>query len=99
MIRAVIFDHDGVIADTEPVHFRADNAILARYGFSISAEANDSLVGVSTRKSWEILREMFKIPEAAEWLAEEKTSMILANRRRSGIFLIAMILKNYECSK
>lgn len=35
MIKAVIFDHDGVIADTEPIHFRADNAILARYGFSI----------------------------------------------------------------
>ncbi len=82
MIKAVIFDHDGVIADTEPIHFRADNAILARYGFSISAEANDSLVGVSTKKSWEILREMFKIQEAAEWLAEEKTNeaaRIIAN--------------------
>lgn len=82
MIKAVIFDHDGVIADTEPIHFRADNAILARYGLSISAEANDSLVGISTKKSWEILREMFKIPEAAEWLAEEKTNeaaRIIAN--------------------
>lgn len=73
MIKAVIFDHDGVIADTEPIHSRADNAILARYGFSISPEENDSLVGVPTKKSWEIMREMFKIPEAAEWLAEEKT--------------------------
>lgn len=73
MMKAVIFDHDGVIADTEPIHFRADNAVLSRFGFSISSEENNSLVGLSTRKSWEIMREMFKIPEAAEWLAEEKT--------------------------
>jgi beta-phosphoglucomutase family hydrolase len=85
VIKAVIFDHDGVIADTEPMHLRADNAILARYGFSISAEANDSLVGVSTRKSWEILREMFKIPEAAEWLAEEKTSIAVSIIEKEGI--------------
>ena len=62
MIKAVIFDHDGVIADLEPLHTKADNMVLARYGFSISAEANESLVGVSTVKSWEILKEMFKIP-------------------------------------
>ena len=85
MIKAVIFDHDGVIADTEPIHFIADNAVLARYGFNISAEANDSLVGISTKKSWEILREMFKIPEAAEWLAEEKTSAAAGIIEKEGI--------------
>lgn len=85
MIKAVIFDHDGVIADTEPIHFKADNAVLSRYGFNISAEANDSLVGLSTRKSWEIMREMFKIPEAAEWLAEEKTALAAGIIQRDGI--------------
>ena len=85
MIKAVIFDHDGVIADTEPIHFRADNAVLSKYGFSISAEANDSLVGISTTKSWEIFREMFKIPEAAEWLAGEKTNATVDIIKSEGI--------------
>lgn len=82
MIKAVIFDHDGVIADMEPLHTEADNMVLARYGFSISAEANESLVGVSAIKSWEIMREMFKIPKAAEWLASEKTNEVLRLIRR-----------------
>ncbi|HIG98360.1 TPA: HAD family phosphatase [Candidatus Woesearchaeota archaeon] len=85
MITAVIFDHDGVIADTEPLHFRADNAILARYGASISAEANDGMVGMSTRKSWEIMRELFRLPQTAEWLAGEKTSEAVKIIRQEGI--------------
>lgn len=74
MIKAVIFDHDGVIADTEPIHLRADNIVLSRFGYGTSASENESLVGLSTRKSWEIFREMFKIPEAVDYLVQEKTS-------------------------
>ena len=30
-LRAIIFDFDGVIADTEPLHFAALQQVLARY--------------------------------------------------------------------
>ncbi|MEN6335343.1 MAG: HAD family phosphatase [Phycisphaerales bacterium] len=36
MLRAVIFDFDGVITDSEILHFRAFNAVLAPHGFEIS---------------------------------------------------------------
>ena len=36
MLRAVIFDFDGVITDSEILHFRAFNRVLARYGTKIS---------------------------------------------------------------
>jgi beta-phosphoglucomutase len=39
MLQAVIFDFDGVIADTEPVHFKAFNEVLGRYGIEVSKEA------------------------------------------------------------
>ena len=35
MLRAVIFDFDGVITDSEILHFRAFNAILRDYGFEL----------------------------------------------------------------
>jgi beta-phosphoglucomutase len=35
MIEAVIFDFDGVIADSEELHFRAFNAVLAAYGIRL----------------------------------------------------------------
>ena len=85
MIKAVIFDHDGVIADTEPIHFRADNAVLARYGFSISSEANDLLVGLSTKKSWEMFKDMFTLPEAVDYLVTEKTATVVSLISKEGI--------------
>jgi len=38
MLRAVIFDFDGVIADSEVLHFRAFNKVLAGHGFQITKE-------------------------------------------------------------
>jgi beta-phosphoglucomutase len=35
MVKVVIFDFDGVIADSEVLHFRAFNAILAQFDFQI----------------------------------------------------------------
>jgi beta-phosphoglucomutase family hydrolase len=36
MLRAVIFDFDGVITDSEILHFRAFNAVLAQYDFQLT---------------------------------------------------------------
>jgi beta-phosphoglucomutase len=36
MLRAVIFDFDGVITDSEILHFRAFNQMLAQYGIEIT---------------------------------------------------------------
>jgi len=36
MLRAVIFDFDGVITDTDVLHFRAFNEILASYGIKLT---------------------------------------------------------------
>lgn len=85
MIKGIIFDHDGVIADIEPLHAKADNAVLARYGAHVSEKENSELIGVSTLKSWELFKEMFKIPEAAQWLAEEKTNTVIRMIEQDGI--------------
>ena len=38
MLRAIIFDCDGVIADTEPLHFAALQRVLAEEGFKLTEE-------------------------------------------------------------
>jgi beta-phosphoglucomutase-like phosphatase (HAD superfamily) len=38
MLRAIIFDCDGVIADTEPLHFAALQRVLAEEGFTLTEE-------------------------------------------------------------
>ena len=39
MIRAVVFDFDGVIANSEPLHFRAYRDVLAERGLSLTESA------------------------------------------------------------
>lgn len=36
MLKAVIFDFDGVIADSEPLHYRAFKEIVSRYGVNLT---------------------------------------------------------------
>ena len=38
MLRAVIFDFDGVITDSEILHFRAFNQVLAQYGIELTKQ-------------------------------------------------------------
>lgn len=55
MIKACIFDLDGVIVDTAKYHYLAWCRIAEELGFNFSKEENEKLKGVSRMKSLEIL--------------------------------------------
>ncbi|MFZ2907439.1 MAG: HAD hydrolase-like protein, partial [Cyclobacteriaceae bacterium] len=47
MIRACIFDLDGVLVDTAKYHYLAWKRLAAEFGFELTEEANERLKGVS----------------------------------------------------
>jgi HAD superfamily hydrolase (TIGR01509 family) len=49
MIKAVIFDMDGVIVDSEPLHIRAERMTLAPYGLNISDAEFQTYMGRTSR--------------------------------------------------
>lgn len=55
MIKAVIFDMDGVIIDSEPVYMARQEAYLAARGRSASRAQLNKLVGASNKDCWEML--------------------------------------------
>lgn len=57
MIKAFIFDLDGVIVDTAKFHFVAWNQIANQFGFEISVHQNEQLKGVSRVKSLDLILE------------------------------------------
>jgi beta-phosphoglucomutase len=57
MIRACIFDLDGVIVDTARYHFLAWNRLAKELGFFFSETDNELLKGVSRMRSLDILLE------------------------------------------
>lgn len=44
-VKAVIFDMDGTILDSEPAYFKSDRAFLASWGIEYDEEFNRSMVG------------------------------------------------------
>jgi beta-phosphoglucomutase-like phosphatase (HAD superfamily) len=54
LLQAIVFDFDGVIADTEPIHLRAFQEELLALGFSLSErDYLDRYLGVSDREGFE----------------------------------------------
>lgn len=64
--RAIVFDMDGLLADTEPLSFRAWSSMVAHeYGVAITAEDerwSSITVGKSGPVVWELIRDRFALP-------------------------------------
>ncbi len=79
MLRAVIFDFDGVITDSEILHLRSFNQVLAKYGVEISTkDYYKEYLGLSDFDCFKALVNKKVLQEPAkgiESLAEEKTEV------------------------
>ena len=72
-LRAVLFDHDGTLVDSEPIHYQLWVQVLRRYGVTISEEVFNSVcAGMPTLANAVDLVKRYNLPVQAENLAEEK---------------------------
>lgn len=83
MIRAVIFDMDGVIVDSEPLHFKAEKMMMEYYGKGISDEELNNYVGVANPEMWAELRKKYRLAAALEEILEKQLSFKKDLFRRS----------------
>lgn len=72
MLNAVLFDMDGVIVDTEPLHCKAYYSMFETVGITISSTLYESFTGQSTLAICRQLCEQFKLTEAPETLVKLK---------------------------
>lgn len=75
MIQTVIFDMDGVIVDTEPVHHYAYNQHFKQLNIEVSQEMYASFTGNSTKNTFEKLKASFDIKEDIPQLIETKRNL------------------------
>ncbi|MBS9766868.1 MAG: HAD family phosphatase [Flavobacteriaceae bacterium] len=72
MIKAVLFDMDGVIIDSEPIHRKAYFQMFSEVGIDVPEEEYESYTGKSTISICEKLCANYKLPQTPEELVAIK---------------------------
>ena len=72
MLKAVLFDMDGVIIDSEPLHNKAYHGMFKEVGISVSDQLYESFTGQATLHICKQLVNKFKLSQAPEELVAIK---------------------------
>ena len=75
--KAVIFDMDGVLVDSQPYHFKADIDTMAEYGVIKDQKFYESFAGTLTADRMRTLKEMFGLDVPVEEMTIKREYMIL----------------------
>jgi len=68
MLKAVIFDMDGVLIDSEPIYFEVDKQVLKKCGFQANNDILNAYVGISNPEMWKDLKEKYNLPLSVDEL-------------------------------
>lgn len=75
MLKTVIFDMDGVIVDSEPLHFEIDKRILRKCGVDADDEILLPYVGVSNPDMWKDLKMKYDLPMSVDELLKLQSDL------------------------
>jgi HAD superfamily hydrolase (TIGR01509 family) len=75
--QAVIFDMDGVLADTEPMHYATTCAVLVRHGVRLERAEYDRWMGLAEEPFFALLVERFALRARPAELAAERLAASL----------------------
>ena len=70
MLRAVIFDMDGVTIDSQPYHFAVEEKIFRELGVAVTEEESHSFVGMAGDRMWLYVKNKFGLRQSLKVLVE-----------------------------
>lgn len=93
MIKTVIFDMDGVIVDSEPIHHYAFNQHFKELNIEVSPEMYASFTGNSTKNVFEKLIASFNLKQDINFLINRKRDLFNeAFDKKQDLFLLDGVL-------
>jgi beta-phosphoglucomutase-like phosphatase (HAD superfamily) len=83
--KAILFDFDGVLVDSEPVHYRCWRKVLLPFGFDLQWEVyHQHFIGTSDRKMVDAIVELSPVPLLPEEIYAQYPAKAAAVSRRDG---------------
>lgn len=81
-LKAIIFDMDGVIINSEPLHFELEKEILEELGGTITQEEHNSFVGTTDYHMWDTFKKQFDIKLSIDEIIQIKRERFNDNIHR-----------------
>jgi len=78
-LKAIIFDMDGVIIDSERLHLKINRELAEEFGGKLSQEEREAILGKTDYDIWSNLKKRFNMKPSVEQLIEMKKQRFLKN--------------------
>jgi HAD superfamily hydrolase (TIGR01509 family) len=75
--KCIIFDMDGVLINSEPIHFRFESLLFKSLGIDISREEHEKFVGTTSKTLWTTIKNNHNLPFTVSELIEKGHSGLL----------------------
>ena len=75
-LKAVIFDMDGVIVDSEPEYQRVEMEMVKKFDVSVTLDHLKEYTGIDSITMWARIRERFNLPQTSEELCREEERLM-----------------------
>jgi len=76
-LKAVIFDMDGVIIDSEPIYFKIERNLFDELGVDMHQEKHESFVGMTMEALWESITDEYQLEHTIEDLIKLHKDSVL----------------------
>jgi len=83
-VKAIIFDLDGTLVDSEPNYYEADRKVLAQYGITgFDLAMKSKYIGIGAKEMMEDIKVRYKLQETVENLVSQKNKYYLEIARKN----------------
>jgi len=87
--KCIIFDMDGVLIDSEPLHFDFESRLFKSLGISVPQEKHETFVGTTAKTMWTIIKKENHIPlTVPELILKSQSDFLVYLKNQKSIDLI-----------